>query len=108
MRGGRLRKRVILQRPVETQGTTGGMTLTWVDVATVWAGVEPLLGREYDAARVRNAETTHRIVLRFRDDIQRNWRLQLQNSTRYYRIDEMLNIDERNREVRIRATELEQ
>jgi SPP1 family predicted phage head-tail adaptor len=107
MRGGRLRKRVILQRPVETQGDTGGVTISWVDVATVWAGVEPLRGREYESARAQNAETTHRIVLRFRDDIQRTWRLRLQNSTRYYRIDEMLNIDERNREVQIRATELE-
>lgn len=107
MRGGRLRKRVILQRPVETQGDTGGVTTAWVDVATVWAGVEPLRGREYESARARNAETTHRIVLRYRDDIARTWRLKSQSGTRYYRIDELLNIDERNRELQIRATELE-
>lgn len=104
MRAGRLRKRVILQRPVETQGDTGGVTTTWVDVATVWAGVEPLRGREYESARARNAETTHRLVLRHRDDILQTWRIAF--GGRIFRIDELLNIDERNREVQIRATEL--
>lgn len=104
MRAGRLRKRVSLQRRVETQDTTGGMTVTWAEVAKLWAGIEPLYGREYDAARARNAETTHRIVLRYREDVTAQMRLVL--GARIYRIDEILNVRERNAELHLRATEL--
>lgn len=38
----------------------------WVFVATVWAAIEPLNGREYFAAQTALAEVTTRIRVRYR------------------------------------------
>lgn len=46
MRIGNLRHRVTLQRAVETQSSTGAPDITWSDIATVYADIRPLKGRE--------------------------------------------------------------
>jgi len=42
-----------------------------IEVATVWAAIEPLRGREYTAAMAEHAEVTTRIRIRYREDIDR-------------------------------------
>jgi len=42
-----------------------------IEVATVWAAIEPLRGREYVAALSEHAEVTTRIRIRYREDIDR-------------------------------------
>ena len=67
---GKLRHRVTLQRNDETQDTTtGAMLPAWVDVASVWASVEPLSGREFVAAQAVQSNVSVRIVVRYRADI---------------------------------------
>jgi len=42
-----------------------------IPVATVWAAIEPMRGREYTAAMAEHAEVTTRIRIRYREDIDR-------------------------------------
>jgi len=66
---GRLRHRVTLQSKSVTRDAYGGETVTWVDIATVWAECLPLSGREYLAARAEVAETLIKIRIRWRADV---------------------------------------
>lgn len=70
MDAGRLRHRVTIQSVTETRDTSSGaIALSWADVATVWAAIEPLSGREFLAAQGEQAEVVARILIRFRDDV---------------------------------------
>lgn len=67
MEAGRLRHRVTLQKTVTTRDPDTGDTIrTWVDVATVWASVEPLSAREFIASAAMQSKVTARIVIRHR------------------------------------------
>ena len=65
MRAGKLRRRVTIQSPIETQGSTGEMVVAWSEFAVVAASVEPLRGREFWAAKEQQAEVTTRIRIRY-------------------------------------------
>lgn len=67
----RLRHRVTLQRPVTTRTDSGAVVKGYEDVATLWAAVEPLRGREYFAAYAEHVDVTTRIRIRYRDGIDR-------------------------------------
>lgn len=72
MRAGKMRHRVTIQReatdadgsPSVTDGM-GGKRLQWVDVATVWASIEPMAGKERLFAAQLEAGTTHRVRMRY-------------------------------------------
>ncbi|RJE88622.1 head-tail adaptor protein [Paenibacillus sp. 1011MAR3C5] len=67
----RLNKRVTIQRPVESRADSGSTIIVYEDVATVWAAIEPLRGREFFAAFAEHAEVTTRIRIRYREGIDR-------------------------------------
>lgn len=69
MGAGRLDQRVTLQEPTNTRDAQGSVSTTWADVATVWAAVEDLAGREYFAAAETQAEVSSRIIIRTRDGV---------------------------------------
>ena len=75
MRSGRLRHRLALQKATETRGAAGGVVKTFVTQATVWGGVEPIGGKEFQAIQQTQNEYTVRIVLRYRSDIDDTWRI---------------------------------
>lgn len=75
---GQLDQRVTLQsRSVATDGM-GQDTITWVDVATVWAQCQALRGREFFAAAQVQQEQTVKVRIRFRDDVNQTMRLMWQ------------------------------
>jgi SPP1 family predicted phage head-tail adaptor len=83
MDAGLLRHRVTIQSMTETQdGTTGAITESWSDVATTWAAIQPLSGREFIAAQEKGGEITARIVIRYRSDVTEKMRI-LHKSTVY-------------------------
>jgi len=88
VRAGPLRHRINLQQAVEASNGFGDVIRTWSTVATVWASINPLSGREYLAARQAQAETTTRIQIRFRSDIDETWRVTWSGHT--YDIDVVL------------------
>lgn len=73
---GRLRHRVTIQRQTQTQNPlTGELTVTWTNVATVWAAVEPISAREFVVSQEPNARVTARATIRYRDGIDASMRL---------------------------------
>lgn len=66
MNAGELRCRVSIQQKVALRGRDGGEVPQWGTVATVWAAVEPMLGREFVEGRQLTAEVTTRIRVRYR------------------------------------------
>ena len=64
-----LDQRIAIEREVGVSDGQGGSTLSWQLVATVWALVRPMSGRERERAASVNAEANYLIVIRYRSDI---------------------------------------
>lgn len=75
MRAGTLRHRVTLQRFKQGQDAYGGPVETWTDVATIWASVDAVNGREFFAGRQVQSEVTHKITIRHRPDVTSEMRV---------------------------------
>ena len=69
MKAGHLDQRVTIERLVETVDKYGDSTSEWVTLATVWAAVEPLVGREFMAALQVQASVSTRIRMRYRPGV---------------------------------------
>jgi SPP1 family predicted phage head-tail adaptor len=61
---GKLRERVTLQSEQSVSDGGGGQVVAWTDVATVWAAIEPLTGRERRAAGRLESVLTHKVTIR--------------------------------------------
>lgn len=67
--------RVTIETPAGAQDTFGASVPAWTEVATVWASVQDLTGREYFKAAEGNAEMTTRFKIRWRGDVTAAMRL---------------------------------
>lgn len=72
---GTLRHRVLIQQQVTTRDSDGIEQTAWVDVATVWASVEPLSAREFIQSGQTQAAVTARITMRYREGMLPTMRL---------------------------------
>lgn len=72
---GQMRERVTIQRPVDSQSPMGEATLTWEDIATVWASVYNVNARDYFAAQQAGAIVTHKIRIRFLPELNQQCRV---------------------------------
>ena len=86
-----------------TQGTDGSSAENWVTLATVWAKVKPLTGREFTAAQQTQADLTHNIYTRYTPGISPDDRVVW--GTRTFDIIDAVNVDERNVELILRCKE---
>ncbi|GAA3721146.1 phage head closure protein [Oceanisphaera sediminis] len=76
MRSGKLRHRITIERPGQTQDPdTGEILPDWTPVATVWASVEPLSAREFIAADAGQSKISAKVVMRYRSGIDATMRL---------------------------------
>lgn len=64
-----LSTRVTVQAVTRTRDDLGGVVEAWAAVATVWAEVAQLSGRELELARQVAAEVTTRVTLRSRSGV---------------------------------------
>lgn len=62
---GTLRKRITLQQQGTSVDSYGQPVTTWSDVATVWASVEPSVGRELIAAQAVSLDQPTTITIRW-------------------------------------------
>lgn len=91
IQAGRLRHRVEIQYPQETQNSSdGSMTTTWSKLATVWAAIEPVSARDLVAAQVEDSKVTTRITIRYRPDIFAYMRIYHAAKNQYYNIHGIL------------------
>jgi len=104
MPAGTYRHRITLRESTATgRDAAGGEILTWSDVATVWAAVEPISGREYFAAQQVNAETTHRIKMRYRPGVHSKMRVLF--GSRTFDIESVIDPEERHVELHLMCVE---
>ncbi len=104
MRAGRLRHRVTIETPGGTASAFGEVAQSWSTVATVWAAVEPTSSRE----RVENEQTktftTHRVLVRYRDDVTTSERVTF--GSRTLNILSVINPNEQNATLELLCTEV--
>jgi len=66
---GWLRHRIRIERPVATPDGAGGESVAWESLATLWARIEPLEAREHVAADHLAETVSHRLIVRWRNDV---------------------------------------
>ena len=103
MRAGSLRHRIIIQSKQKTPDGEGGWTYTWEDMAEDWANVMPLRAEEKLQYQQVNVQASHEITMRYRPDI--NNELRVVYNGRYFDIVELINVGERNRELKLICVE---
>ena len=59
---GTLARRIKIQRPSTVKDSLGAPSRTWIDVATVWADIQPLSGREAVIASRISAEARRPVI----------------------------------------------
>lgn len=72
---GKLDCRVTIQQKSSSLNALGEEVAVWTDLATVWAQVNPLRGKEFFAARETQSSAEVRFYMRFRSDITELMRL---------------------------------
>ena len=103
MKTGDMRHRITFQKPIETPDGHKGHTVSWQNVVTVWASVEPLTGREYFYSHQIKAEVSHRVKTRYRTDITVKMRGKF--GERILAIESILDKKERREELEILCRE---
>jgi len=97
MRTGSLRHYVEIHALTIIEDDIGNQTEEWAKVAEVWAAVEPLQGDEKLAAAYIQAETTHKVTIRYLAGITPANRLLFDGRT--LEIESVRNLEERSREL---------
>lgn len=69
MTAGKLNRRVTIQRRSATLDDYGQESSGWTDIATVWADVRPVGGREKMRAMAVESTLTHTVMVRYRTDL---------------------------------------
>jgi len=103
MRSGPLRHWVTIRTYTKSRDSYGAEVETWADFADTWASVEPLIGREYMAAKQVSAEVSHKIRMRYIAGLLPTMKIAW--GAREFEIVSILNVQERNTEIVIMATE---
>lgn len=104
MNSGAARHRVTIKSPTETAAGDGGVATTWVTtVATVWAEIVPVSGREFLAAQQVKAERQVRIRIRYRGDVTP--RMRVYDGSTAYEINAVLNVAGRSAMLDLMCTE---
>lgn len=102
MQAGQLRKRIELQQRSGAQDEYGQQLTGWTLLFTTWAQIEPMSGAQLDRARSIYNETSHRVTLRWRaqlNDIRQVGSYRVVYAGRIFDVGASMNLDERNRTV---------
>jgi SPP1 family predicted phage head-tail adaptor len=75
MHAGLLDKVINIEKRSQDQLPSGQMVDTWVRVATLYARIEPLIGREYLAAAQLAEELSHDVTVRYQRYIKPSMRV---------------------------------
>jgi SPP1 family predicted phage head-tail adaptor len=106
MRAGQLRHRVQLQRQRLADDLVGGDDVSFTHVATLWADVSTIGGREFWEAKKLVPELTHQVEIRYRADVAPGMRFTFRNAV--LRIHAAPDPDERRIRLLCMCTELVQ
>lgn len=95
IRAGELSNRVGIERPAPEQDEYGQQVHPdrWPEVARVWAKVEPVGSRDFAFARSFAATVSHKVTIRYRDDVLPNYRIRYRGE-RLLKINGIINVGE--------------
>lgn len=107
MRSGQLRKRVIIQRDTgATVNDSNEPIPDWTTLATRWAKVMPVSGKELIVAQQQKGQTMHKVTLRYGADIaDLSSADRITIGSRVLHISSVINEGERNKEFTVLCTE---
>lgn len=103
MRLGPLRHRVTFESRKTARDEYGQPVEGWDAIATVWASVEPISGRELLTAQQVQTAVTHRIRCRYRTGLEASQRIVF--GARYFDIQSLINAMEIGASLEILAIE---
>lgn len=102
----KMRHRITFLKPTGTHKNGMGENVPdYAELRTVWAFVTPKTGREYDEAQKLRAETTYNVYTRYFADVTAE--MQIRFNDRILKIESVLNVNERNEELLIVASEVD-
>ena len=105
---GMLTRRIKIQRPSTIKDSVGAPCRSWLDVATVWAEIQPLSGKEAVIANRISAELSHQIIVRYQslfDNPQQVAQMRVLYKARIFNIHSALNEDEKRTQIILLASE---
>ena len=105
---GMLTRRIKIQRPSTIKDSVGAPCRSWLDVATVWADIQPLSGNEAVIANRISAELSHQIIVRYQslfDNPQQVAQMRVLYKARIFNIHSALNEDEKRTQIILLASE---
>ena len=97
------RKRVTIQNKSAVSDGQGGFAESWPNGSTVWASIEPLKAYERFQAMQMQVPVTHKITMRYTDEITSASRLLY--GDRVFWVKEIIDPEERQRFLIINAIE---
>lgn len=105
---GMLTRRIKIQRPSTIKDSVGAPCRSWLDVATVWADIQPLSGKEAVIANRISAELSHQIIVRYQSlfgNPQQMGQMRVLYKARIFNIHSALNEDEKRTQIILLASE---
>ena len=105
MEAGKLRRPIKIKQPISTPDGMGGVSQVWTDVHECMAAIEPLTGKEVLYGNQVQEKVNTKITIRYQAGIKPEWRIYDGNTA--YRIDSVIDIKTKNRELQITAERLE-
>lgn len=108
MKAGTLRHTVSIQQRSATIDALGDVSDSWVTLITARAEVRPLSARELFAAQATQSQVSHQVTVRYRPELAApkaaaTYRVLF--GSRVFDVHGVMNIDERNREIRMMCSE---
>ncbi len=105
MKIGQLRKQIHVQAEQPMPDGAGGYALAWATVATVWASLLPLSGREAFSAGHHEGRVTHKIIMRWPKDFALTADMRVLYVSRVFNIRAVFDDGERGRYATVLAEE---
>jgi SPP1 family predicted phage head-tail adaptor len=112
VQAGKLRHRLVIEAQnagSPQRSATGASALAWATLVTVWGSLEPLSGRRLEAAQATWPQATVEAKIRYRSEVldadTAGTPLRISFGSRYYPIGKVLNMAERNIEMRLLCTQ---
>lgn len=100
---GEMQRRITIRSVTRVDDEYGGHTEQAVDVATVWAKVEPLEGNEQLRAMQAGMTRPHRFTIRYRTGI--TGATEVLYDSRRFNVTSVIDVDAGHREIAILADE---
>jgi SPP1 family predicted phage head-tail adaptor len=99
----RLRHRIIVEQAIENADGAGGLQISWVQYATIWAEIIPRRANEELFAGQVSKLATQKITIRYIQGL--NAKMRLNFAGRIFNIISILNLAERDEVLEILAEE---